>query len=116
MNNLYDVKAIVDEYLTETGRYMEKERHNADTIDELHDIFREAERKFNDGLAKLHALKLSRDDRRHFSLITGAFATAMKSCQYGAKGRYKHAVDKMAECNRLVAQYVMRQLGRVSKS
>lgn len=103
MNNLNDVKHIIDEYYTKTGAYMEKAEASR-AWPPIH-YFKEAEKKFSAGLAELNKLKLSKEDRQHFKLLRDSFQTVIKACQDGAKGRYDKSSQLALESGKLLMQY-----------
>jgi hypothetical protein len=103
LNDLRDVKHIVDEYYTKTGAWMDKAAQTQAFSPEA--CWREAERRFSVGLVKLGELKLSQEDRRGFRLLREAFETVIFACEVGQKGRYKKAKDLGLKSALLLMRY-----------
>lgn len=114
MNDLNDVLQIIDEYYTRVGEWALKEREKGKTLDDANRIFRESERRHREGLAKLNALKLSRDDRRHFSLLRDGFKLMIKSAQQGQRGKYDKSVISAQKAALLMAKYNVRMTMHVA--
>jgi hypothetical protein len=115
VNDLNDVLKIIDEHYTRVGDWMQAQQSKCKTTQDCTEVFREAERRFTEGLNRLNKLQLSRDDRRHFSLLRGGFKLAIKSTHLGARGRYDRANDKIIEASLLMAKYNTRMTAHVAR-
>ena len=83
MNDLADVKRIVEQYLVKGGQILE----NATELSEA----KQAEQIWTDGLAKLKSLKLAPEDRYNLRLLRNAFETSIKAARALQKGQYHKA-------------------------
>lgn len=103
LNNLNDVRRIVDEYYTKTGDFLEHESKVSRKTPEK--LFGEAKARFVEGSEKLRHLKLLPKDRQNFSLLRETFNYAIKSCEAGEKGNYDKAVELMEISATYAARY-----------
>nr|WP_144922339.1 hypothetical protein [Paenibacillus bovis] len=83
MNDLADVKRIVEQYLVKGGQILE----NATELSAP----KQVEQLWTEGLSKLDSLKLSADDRRNFRLLRQAFKSAIRAAQALQKGQFRKA-------------------------
>ncbi|MBS4193492.1 hypothetical protein [Lederbergia citri] len=83
MNNLNDVKEIVENYYLKGGQILGNARELS--------AANEAEQLWQEGLSKLDALKLSRSERRNFRFLQDSFKLAIKSAQALQKGQFDKA-------------------------
>lgn len=102
LNNLQDVKNIVDSHYIKAGQFLEQGYEDVSQAQVAEDMF-------SDGLSKLKKLNLTPGDRKNIRLLRQSFEYAIKSCRalsrnkrYGSEqlmkksaefaGRYNNAV------------------------
>jgi hypothetical protein len=115
MNDFNDIKRIIDEHITAPGRKLTAaSMSGSDEV--IITAFKDAEKKLAEGLRKLNALKLSKDDRRHIRLLRDCFKTSIKAIQAGKKGNVEKAERLSAEATRLGFEYGTRIMNGADRS
>lgn len=101
MNTLLDVQKIVNNHLATGGIILSEGAKNKDFS-----AAKRAEECFSEGLAKLKALKLSREDRHNIRLLRNAFESSIAS----TKALQRNQIDKSMRFNMQASDYAKRYL------
>lgn len=106
MNTLLDVQKIVTNHLAKGGIILSDGAKNKDFS-----AAKRAEECFSEGLAKLKALKLSREDRYGMRLLRNAFEASIAS----TKALQCNQIDKSMRLNMQASDYAKRYLASLLK-
>lgn len=104
MNDLRDVKRLIDDHITAPGRQLTA-ASNFDNAAAIITTFKRAEEKVAEGLRKLNALKLSANDRKHMRLLRDCFKTTIKAMEAGRKGNVEKCERLLGEATGLSFRY-----------
>lgn len=104
MDTMEDIQKIISNYLVRGGNYTQENSPE------------QAEKCFTEGLAKLKALKLSREDRHNFRLLRNAFECSIDSAKTRQKGRIDKSIKLSDKAIDYASRYRASILARVDKS
>ncbi|MCG7346382.1 hypothetical protein MHZ92_19950 [Sporosarcina sp. ACRSL] len=103
MNTKEDIQRLVIEYYYGTGKQMQQ----VEDLSKVYEGARVAESRFMEGLAQLEKLKLTPEDRRHFSLLREAFYDVIRSMREIRKGNHTKATQYGSQSGEKAFRYTL---------
>jgi hypothetical protein len=105
MNDLNDVKNIVDEHFSKVGQWLMLQQPKCKTVEDADAVFVSAQKRAEQGLEKLKELKVSADLQDHVNIVSSLFERQIAVYNFGAKRNYKQSVKLAKRVEKLAFAY-----------
>ncbi|NWQ40389.1 hypothetical protein MLOOGBEN_06710 [Bacillus sp. EB106-08-02-XG196] len=107
-NDLNEVISIVNEHVTQLGQWVASQQTKCKSLDDVDAVFKRAESNSKLGLAKLDALNLPAETKKHVDFVRLIFKNQIAAFNYGTKRNYRKAITVAKQTAKLAKSFERR--------